>query len=155
MQNVPLIRKMKTHHALSCHHCHHDYKIIRICGSGNQESHLLAAGSTGCVPRSPKVSPEVGALPAEVRPGEGPATAMFKRLPQASKNYGLSRWHSIKESICQCRRGKRRRFIPWVGKNPWRRKWQPTPVFLPGKSHGQRGLVGYIPWCSRESDMTE
>lgn len=41
-----------------------DYKIIRICGSGNQESHLLAAGSTGGVPRSPK-APEVGALPAE------------------------------------------------------------------------------------------
>ena len=37
-------------------------------------------------------------------------------------------------------------FDPWVGKIPWRRKWQPTPVFLPGKSHGQRGLVGYSPW---------
>ena len=37
-------------------------------------------------------------------------------------------------------------FDPWVGKIPWRRKWQPTPVFLPGKSHGQRSLVGYSPW---------
>ena len=36
----------------------------------------------------------------------------------------------------------RHRFHPWVGKIPWRRKWQPTPVFLPGKSHGQRSLVG-------------
>ena len=34
--------------------------------------------------------------------------------------------------------------IPWVGKMPWRRKWQPTPAFLPGESHGQRSLVGYI-----------
>ena len=46
-------------------------------------------------------------------------------------------------------------FDPWVGKIPWRRKWQPTPVFLPGKSHGQRSLVGYIPWGSKESDTTE
>ena len=36
--------------------------------------------------------------------------------------------------------------IPTVRKTPWRRKWQPTPVFLPGKSHGQRSLVGYCPW---------
>ena len=45
---------------------------------------------------------------------------------------------SGKESACQCRRCKRRGFDPWVGKIPWRRKWQPTPVFLPGKSHEQR-----------------
>ena len=46
-------------------------------------------------------------------------------------------------------------FDPWVGKIPWRRKWQPTPVFCPGKSHGQRSLVGYSPWGPKESDMTE
>ena len=45
-------------------------------------------------------------------------------------------------------------FDPWVGKIPWRRKWQPTPVFLPGKCHGQRSLVGYSPWGCKESDMT-
>ena len=39
--------------------------------------------------------------------------------------------------------------IPGVRKIPWRREWQPTPVFLPGKSHGQRSLVGYSPWCHR------
>ena len=39
-----------------------------------------------------------------------------------------------------------KQFDPWVGKIPWRRKWTPTPVFLPGKSHGQRSLVGYSPW---------
>jgi len=42
-----------------------------------------------------------------------------------------------------------------VGKIPWRRKWQSTPVLLPGKSHGQRSLVGYSPWCRKESDTTE
>ena len=38
----------------------------------------------------------------------------------------------------------------WVGKIPWRRKWHPTPVFLPGKSHGQRSLAGYSPWGLEE-----
>ena len=41
-------------------------------------------------------------------------------------------------------------FDPWVGKGPWRRKWQPTPVFLPGKSCGKRNLVGYSPWGLKE-----
>ena len=59
---------------------------------------------------------------------------------------------SGKESTCQCRRY---RFHPWVGKIPWRRKWQPTPVFLLGKSHRQRSLVGYSPWGRKELDMTE
>ena len=62
---------------------------------------------------------------------------------------------SGKEFTCQCRRHKRQRFHPWVGKIPWRRKQQPTPVFLPGKSHGQRTLVGYSPWGRRELDMIE
>ena len=38
---------------------------------------------------------------------------------------------------------------------PWRRKWQPTPVFLPGESHGERSLMGYSPWGCQEADMTE
>ena len=60
-----------------------------------------------------------------------------------------------KESFCQCRRHKRCKFNPWVEKIPSRRKWQPTPVFLPGESHGQRSLEGYSPLDCRESDMTE
>ena len=44
---------------------------------------------------------------------------------------------------------------PWVGKIPWRRKWQSTPVVLPGKFHGQRSLAGYSPWACKESGMTE
>ena len=43
----------------------------------------------------------------------------------------------------------------WAGKVSWRRKWQPTSVFLPGKSHGQRSLSGYSPWGRRESNVTE
>ena len=46
-------------------------------------------------------------------------------------------------------------FDPWVGKIPWRRKWQSIPVLLSGKSQGQRSLVGYSPWGGKESDTTE
>ena len=46
-------------------------------------------------------------------------------------------------------------FDPWVGKIPCKRAWQPTPVFLPGESHGQRSLVGYSPWSHNELDVTE
>jgi len=48
-----------------------------------------------------------------------------------------------------------RRFNPWIRRILWRREWQPTPVFLPGESHGQRNLVGCSPWGHKESDMTE
>ena len=58
----------------------------------------------------------------------------------------------VKEPTCQCRR---HRFDPWVGKIPWRREWQPTAVFLPGESHGRRGLVDNSPVCCRESALTE
>ena len=55
------------------------------------------------------------------------------------------------EATCQSRS---HRLDPWVRKIPWRSNWQPSPVFLPGKSHGQRNLVGYSPWGHKESDMT-
>ena len=58
-------------------------------------------------------------------------------------------WLSGEESTCQCRR---HRFDAWVGKIPWRRKWQPTPVFLLGKSHGQGSLVG---WGPGESEVAQ
>ena len=60
-----------------------------------------------------------------------------------------------KELACQCRGFRRCRFDPWVGKILWRKKWQPTPAFLPGKFHGQRSLVGYSLWGRKELDMTE
>ena len=50
---------------------------------------------------------------------------------------------------------RRCEFDPWVGKSPWNRKWQPSPVFLPGKYHGWRSLVGYSPWGHKELDTTE
>ena len=57
-----------------------------------------------------------------------------------------------KKFACQC---WRHGFNPRFWKIPWRRTWQPTPVFLPGKSHGQRSLVGYRLWGHKESETTE
>ena len=67
----------------------------------------------------------------------------------------LPSWLSGKESTCHCRRYSRHEFSPWIGKIPWRRKWQCTPVLLPGKSHEQKSLEGCSPWGHRESDTTE
>ena len=68
-------------------------------------------------------------------------------------NSGLPRWQSGKESACQCKRCKKCGFDLWVGNIP--RKWQPTPVFMLGKFHGQRNQVGYSPWDHKEWDMTK
>ena len=63
---------------------------------------------------------------------------------------GVSPVAQCKESTCQCRRCG---FDPWVAKVLWRRKWKPTPVFLPGESHGQRSLVGYsLRGCKQSVD---
>ena len=64
-------------------------------------------------------------------------------------------WLSGKEFTCQCRRRRRHGFDPWVRKIPWKRAWQPTPVFLPRKCLGQRNPAGYSPWGHSELDMTE
>ena len=64
----------------------------------------------------------------------------------------IPRWCSGKESTCQCRRCG---CNPWLGKIPWKRKWQPTLVFLPANSHGPRILAGYSPRGRKELDTTE
>ena len=74
------------------------------------------------------------------KPGDSIKTGIYAHLSSEKR---LPWWLSDKESACQCRR---HRFKTWVGKIPWRRKWQPTPIFLTGKSHGQRSLVSYSSW---------
>ena len=69
----------------------------------------------------------------------------MQRLPQC---------HWWQRITCQSKRHKRHRFDPWVGKIPCSRKWQLTPVFLPGEFNGQRSLAGYFPWGCRELDTT-
>ena len=68
---------------------------------------------------------------------------------------GFSGGSSDKQTSWQCRRHKRCKFDPCIGKIPWRRAWQPTPIFLPEESHGQKSLSSYSPWDCKESDMTE
>ena len=62
-------------------------------------------------------------------------------------------WLSGKRTCLQRRRRKRYGFKSWIGKIPWRRAWQPTPVSQPGEFHGQRSLAGYSPCGHKESDM--
>ena len=66
-----------------------------------------------------------------------------KYFKSGTQYTGLPRWLRGKESSFQYRRCE---FDSWLEKIPWRRKQQPTPVFLPGKSHGQRSLAGYSSW---------
>ena len=70
------------------------------------------------------------------------------------EGWGFSGDSAVKRILLQFRGCRRLGFDPWVGKIPWRRVRQPTPVFLPGEPHGQRGLGGYSPWGRTESDMT-
>ena len=86
---------------------------------------------------------------------ERPRSTERMHVQHLAQSIGLPRWFSGKESTCRCRRHRRCKFDSWIGKIPCRREWQPTPVFLPGKSHGQRSLAGYSPWGRKESDMTE
>ena len=81
--------------------------------------------------------------------------AQEEHQPVAKSSWDFPGRAIREESAYQYRRSKRRRFNPWVRKIPWRRKWQPTPVFLPGKSHGQRSLADYSPWGRKELDTTE
>ena len=82
----------------------------------------------------------------QCRAGKGRRTEFESK--EAAVASLVARW----ESVClQCGRPG---FHPWVGKIPWRRKWQPTPVFLPGESHGWRNLVGYSPWGRKGSGTT-
>ena len=69
--------------------------------------------------------------------------------------HGLPQWLSSKDFRLQCRKHRRLGFDPWAGKIPWRRAWQPTPLFLPEAFQGQRSLEGYSSWGGKESNTAE
>ena len=96
-------------------------------------------------------------LPGESRDGGAWWTAVsgVTQSQTQLKRFSSSSSSSGKEPPCQCRKCKRCRLNPWVWKIPWKRKWQSTPVFLSGKSHGQRSPAGYSPWGHKELDTTE
>ena len=72
----------------------------------------------------------------------------------SATHLGASQVALVVKNLQPVQRLRRLGFHPWVGKIPWRRKWQPTPVFVPGKSHRQKSLAGYSPWGRKESDTT-
>ena len=90
-----------------------------------------------------------------IAPAQVPPSDEWAITPCLSLNWGFPGGTSGRESTCQCRRLKRLKFNPWVGKIPKRRAWQPAAVFLPGKSQGERSLAGYSTWGRKELDMTE
>ena len=85
----------------------------------------------------------------------GTMAGVAREIGEVDKMQGFPGGASGKESACQCRRCRRLGFDPQGRKFPWKRVWQPTPVFLPGESHGQRSLAGYSPWGRKGLDMTK
>ena len=73
-------------------------------------------------------------------------TYCFVRVSRINIFEGFRGGSSGEEHACQCRKQKRCGFSPWAGRIPHRKKWHHTPVFLPGKFHGKRTLVGYRSW---------
>ena len=134
-------------------HQRHNYFPV---GSDSKES-TCNAGDPGFVPGLGRYPGGENGNPLQYSCLENPmdrgswwaaAHGIAKSWPQLSDftfidTIGLPRWLSGKESACQSRRWG---FNPWVRKILWKRNWQPTPVFLPGKCHGQRSLAGYGPW---------
>ena len=74
---------------------------------------------------------------------------------QSITGYLCIKWGFPDGSVVKNPPARRCRFYPWVGKIPWKWTWQPTPVFLPGKAHRQRSLVGYSPWGLKESETKQ
>ena len=85
----------------------------------------------------------------------GPAWSPGPQGDSAASVLGILDGNMVKNLPSDTGDARERRFSPLIGKIPWRRKWQPTPVFLPGKFHGRRSLVGYSPQGHKESDMTD
>ena len=83
---------------------------------------------------------------------EPPGKPQFDNKPEIKRNIKFPGGSDSKESVCNA---GDLGFNPWFGKMPWRREWQPTPIFLPGEFHGQGSLVDCSPWGRKESDMTE
>ena len=112
--------------------------FLRDCGSKHRKEVRMDSGNEGFPQTKKKKKGSSGSLPTHIFG----SPLWYLALP----------WWLRQLSICL--QYRRPGFHPWVRKIPWRREWQPTPVFLLGESHGQRSLVGYSPWVA-ESDTVE
>ena len=126
------------------------YKILNIAPCGIQQVlvvYLFYIQQDSLVAQLLKNLPAIQETPVRFLGGEDP---LEKGQATHTSILGLPWWLSWQRICLQCGRPG---FDPWVGRIPWRRAWQPIPVFLPGESHGQRSLLGYSPWGCK--DMTE
>ena len=112
-------------------------QVSKTCIFSIIQSMLWGFPGGSVIKNLPANTEDMSWIPGSGRyPGEG--------IGNPLQYFELPRWLNGKESTYRsCRR---HRFHPWVRKIPWRQKWWPIPVFLPGKSHGQRSLAGYSPW---------
>ena len=126
---------------------------VRLCSPWNSQGQNTGMGSLsllqGNLP-NPGIKPKSPALQADSLPAEPQgsprilewvAYSFSSASSQPRNQTGVS--GIVGGFFTSCLQCGRPRFNPWVGKIPWRRKWQPSPVFLPGESHGGRSLVGY------------
>ena len=96
-------------------------------------------------------------ISAETGVTQGGGLTLFgesEKCTQLGVTWGIPD-HSTVKNLPTRQETRSQGFDPWVGKIPWRGEWPPTPVFLPGKSHGQRSLAGHRPWSCKELDTTE
>ena len=114
-----------------------DHRQRFMCGPKEAVgSQLCKASSAPALAKRTKPSRTPFHVPSAPKP-------LLRLFPAAQINCS-SGFLDSKESAWKCRRHKRHRFDPWVRKIPWRRKWHPVPVFLPGKFHGQKSLQAIV-----------
>ena len=125
---------------------------------GNQSEKFPKGGTSLAVQRLKLRTFTLGGLGSVLLAGEARiphAVWHGQKVEKKKKSGEIPGPHKGKELTCQGRRCKGLLVHPWVGKIPWRWKWQPTPVFLPGGSHGQEGPGGLQSMGLQESDTTE
>ena len=113
--------------------------LSRYYHTKSSKEKIIICSQPSSIPHSGFPGGSVGKEPAFNAGNTGDTCS----IPGSWRSPGFPGGTSGKEPLCQCRRHKRRGLDSWVGKIPWRRAWQPFPVFLPGKSHVQRSLAGY------------
>ena len=133
------------------------YELGFPCGSAGKES-ACNVGDLSSIPGLGKSPGGGNGYPLQYSDLENSMDsvvhAVAKSRPQLSQ-FHLHQASLVTQWVKSLSAMKKTRVQSWVRKIPWRRKWQPTPVFLPGEFHGQRNLVGYSPWGHKDSDIAE
>ena len=145
---------------VGCHHWLSGHQFEQTPGDSEGQGSLACCSSWGRKELDPHWVTELDWTELKVMDRDAWRVAVHGVAKRQTRLSDWTDWltevgASSKESACQCRRYRRCRFDAWFGKILWSRKWQPSPVFLPGKSHWQRSLVGCSPQDRKELDMIE